>query len=152
MDMGFFLQKEGIFPGVHKIDAPISGPRIADTNFADTRIFRLGVSGFWVGFWASALFGFLCFFLLLPFDLPCPSLPFSVQPLSSQWAQEEDDLRVTGFFGRGCNEAFCSEKKSGKEKTHTHKQICGIVPGPGWVPKICLCVFFGSFLMGEKNT
>ena len=25
--------------GVHKIDAPISGPRIADKNFTDTRIF-----------------------------------------------------------------------------------------------------------------
>ena len=35
----FFLQKERIFPGVHKIGAPISGPRIADTNFTDTRIF-----------------------------------------------------------------------------------------------------------------
>ena len=34
-----FLQKERIFPGVHKIGAPISGPRIADTNFTDTRIF-----------------------------------------------------------------------------------------------------------------
>ena len=31
--------KERIFPGVHKIGAPISGPRIADTNFTDTRIF-----------------------------------------------------------------------------------------------------------------
>ena len=36
---GFFLQKERIFPGVHKIDAPISGPRIADKNFTDTRMF-----------------------------------------------------------------------------------------------------------------
>ena len=27
------------FPGVHKIGAAISGPRIADTNFTDTRIF-----------------------------------------------------------------------------------------------------------------
>ena len=43
MDMGFFLQKERIFPGVHKIDAPISGPRIEDKNFTDTRIFlKLG--------------------------------------------------------------------------------------------------------------
>ena len=41
MDMGFFLQEERIFPGVHKIDAPISGPRIADTNFTDTRIFLI---------------------------------------------------------------------------------------------------------------
>ena len=24
-------------------------------------------------------------------------------------------------------------------------------PGTGWVPKICLCVFFGPFLMGEKK-
>ena len=30
MDMEVFLQKEGIFPGVHKIGAGISGPRIAD--------------------------------------------------------------------------------------------------------------------------
>ena len=37
----FFLQKERIFPGVHKIGAPISGPRIADTNFTDTRIFLI---------------------------------------------------------------------------------------------------------------
>ena len=36
-----FLQKERIFPGVHKIVAAISGPRIADTNFADTRIFLI---------------------------------------------------------------------------------------------------------------
>ena len=34
-----FLQKERIFPGVHKIGAAISGPRIADTNFTDTRLF-----------------------------------------------------------------------------------------------------------------
>ena len=39
MDMGFFLQKERFFPGVHKIGAAISGPGIADTNFTDTRIF-----------------------------------------------------------------------------------------------------------------
>ena len=31
-----FLQRKSIFPGVHKIDAPISGPRIADKNFTDT--------------------------------------------------------------------------------------------------------------------
>ena len=43
---GFFLQKERIFPGVHKIGAAISGPRIADTNFTDTRIFlNLGKFG-----------------------------------------------------------------------------------------------------------
>ena len=30
MDMGFFRQKERIFPGVHKIGAAISGPRITD--------------------------------------------------------------------------------------------------------------------------
>ena len=39
MDMEVFLQKEGIFPGVHKIGAAISGPRIEDKNFTDTRIF-----------------------------------------------------------------------------------------------------------------
>ena len=36
---GLFLQEERIFPGVHKIGAAISGPRIADTNFTDTGIF-----------------------------------------------------------------------------------------------------------------
>ena len=39
VDMGFLLQKERICPGVHKIDAPISGPRIADKNFTGTRVF-----------------------------------------------------------------------------------------------------------------
>ena len=36
---GFSCRKNAIFPGVHKIGAAISGPRIADTNFTDTRIF-----------------------------------------------------------------------------------------------------------------
>ena len=41
-----FLQQERIFPGVHKIGAVISGPRIADTNFTDTkRIFLILFSG-----------------------------------------------------------------------------------------------------------
>ena len=35
----FFLQNGHIFPGVHKIGATISGPRIADKNLTDTRIF-----------------------------------------------------------------------------------------------------------------
>ena len=39
MDMGFSCRKNAFFPGVHKIGAAISGPRIADTNFTDTRIF-----------------------------------------------------------------------------------------------------------------
>ena len=44
----FFLQNGRIFPGVHKIGAAISGPRIADKNFTDTRIFlmtKFAVSG-----------------------------------------------------------------------------------------------------------
>ena len=49
-------KKERIFPGVHKIDAPISGPRIADKYFTDTRIFLKCYS-------ASGLF-VLFFFLL----------------------------------------------------------------------------------------
>ena len=43
MDMAVFLQKESIFPGVRKIGAALSGPRIADTNFTDTRIFLIAV-------------------------------------------------------------------------------------------------------------
>ena len=35
----FPCRKNAFFPGVHKIGAAISGPRIADTNFTDTRIF-----------------------------------------------------------------------------------------------------------------
>ena len=37
----FSCRKNAFFPGVHKIGAPISGPRIADTNFTDTRIFLI---------------------------------------------------------------------------------------------------------------
>ena len=36
-----FLQKERILPGVHKVGAAISSPRIADKNFTDTRIFLI---------------------------------------------------------------------------------------------------------------
>ena len=39
MDTGFSRRKSAFFPGAHKIDAPISGPRIADKHFMDTRIF-----------------------------------------------------------------------------------------------------------------
>ena len=41
MDTEVFLEKERIFPGVHKIGAAISGPRIADNNLTDTRIFLI---------------------------------------------------------------------------------------------------------------
>ena len=41
MDTSFFLPKERMFPGVHKIGAPISGPRIADTISTDTGIFLI---------------------------------------------------------------------------------------------------------------
>ena len=41
MDMGFSCRKSAFFLGVHKIGAPISGPRIADKNFTDTRIFLI---------------------------------------------------------------------------------------------------------------
>ena len=34
-----FLPNGRIFPGAHKIGAAISGPRIADKHFTDTRIF-----------------------------------------------------------------------------------------------------------------
>ena len=43
MDMVFPAERTHFFPGVHKIGAPISGPRIADTNFTDTRIFLIEV-------------------------------------------------------------------------------------------------------------
>ena len=50
-DRVFPAERTRFFPGVHKIGAPISGPRIADTNFTDTkRIFlkkksRIGFPG-----------------------------------------------------------------------------------------------------------
>ena len=44
---------------------------------------------------------------------------------------------------------------SGKEKTHKHKQIRGIVPGLGGCQKVFYVFFFffffGSFLMGERK-
>ena len=36
---GFFLQKERIFPGVHKIGAPFPAPELQTKHFTDTRIF-----------------------------------------------------------------------------------------------------------------
>ena len=39
MDMGFFPAEERIFPGVHKIGAPISGPRVVRTNVLRIRGF-----------------------------------------------------------------------------------------------------------------
>ena len=36
---GFFPAERTHFPGAHKIGAAISGPRIADKHFTDTRIF-----------------------------------------------------------------------------------------------------------------
>ena len=41
-----FPAESGFFRGVHKIGAAISGPRIADTNFTDTRIFLMGSTAF----------------------------------------------------------------------------------------------------------
>ena len=38
---GFSCRTDAFFPGVHKIVAAISGPRIADKNFTDTRIFLI---------------------------------------------------------------------------------------------------------------
>ena len=44
-----------------------------------------------------------------------------------------------------------SMQGSGKEKTHQHKQICGIVPD--WVgAKILFMCFFRVIPYGEKNT
>ena len=39
MGMEVFLQKEGIFPGAHKIGAVISGPRIAGKSFCGHEVF-----------------------------------------------------------------------------------------------------------------
>ena len=55
---------------------------------------------------------------------------------------------------RGGNPASNPSPKSGKEKTHKHKQICGIVPELGGCHIFCLCLFLfflGSFLMGRKT-
>ena len=59
-----FLQKERIFPGVHKIGAAISGPRIADTNFTDTRIFLTESNCKVILFCFSSLVTFLFSFAL----------------------------------------------------------------------------------------
>ena len=46
---GFSCRKNAFFPGVHKIGAAISGPRIADKNFTDTGIFLSFLEGFLEG-------------------------------------------------------------------------------------------------------
>ena len=43
-------------------------------------------------------------------------------------------------------------RNSGKEKTHKHKQICGIVPGLGGCQNLVYVFFFGPFLMGKRKT
>ena len=57
---GFSCRKNAFFPGVHKIGAPISGPRIADTNFTDTGIFLSDLvptrSGVRAGVWQNSFF------------------------------------------------------------------------------------------------
>ena len=40
MDMVFPAERTHFLPGAHKIGAAIFGPRIADKNYTDTRIFR----------------------------------------------------------------------------------------------------------------
>ena len=59
------------------------------------------------------------------------------------------------IFGMGTVGALAVSKarvsSQGKEKTHKHKQICGIVPGLGGAKNLFMCFFFGSFLMGEKK-
>ena len=47
---------------------------------------------------------------------------------------------------------ICEAFISGKGKTHKHKQICGIVPGLGGVPKFCLCVFFSAHSLWGRKT
>ena len=73
----FFLQKERIFPRVHKIDAPISGPRIADKNFTDTRIFFFSLS---LSLYPLPLS--LSPSLSLSLSISISLLPFSLLPLS----------------------------------------------------------------------
>ena len=41
MDMEFSRRKNAEILGAHKIGAAISGPRIADKNFTDTRILKI---------------------------------------------------------------------------------------------------------------
>ena len=40
---------------------------------------------------------------------------------------------------------------SGKEKTHKHKQICGIVPGPGGCQKFVYVFFFRVISYGGEK-
>ena len=40
---------------------------------------------------------------------------------------------------------------SGKEKTHKHKQICGIVPGLGGCQKVVYVFFSGHSLWGRRK-
>ena len=63
-------------------------------------------------------------------------------------------LSLSHFFAFGLFSTLCHPHMitslSGKEKhkQQTNSRDC---PGTGWVAKLCLCVFFGLFLMGEKT-
>ena len=59
-------------------------------------------------------------------------------------------LRAPSFRAR--KEVKRTQENSGKEKTHKHKQICGIVPGLGGCQKFVYVFFAGHSLWRRKNT
>ena len=76
------------------------------------------------------------------------------------WIMREKGDRGWGGWGKGWGQAKepASQRarvcpNSGKEKTHKHKQICGIVPGLGGCQKV-VYVFFSRVIPygGEKKT
>ena len=75
-----FLQKERIFPSAQKIGAAISGPRIADTNFTDTRIFL--IMGLFRGA-VSTMAG--CTKQPVSLNGPLSDLHWAVFPLEYSW-------------------------------------------------------------------
>ena len=81
--------------------------------------------------------------------------------LQLQWGDGGGDLPNTSWgqthiWGLPKLPYSCSHFRrlpsSGKEKTHKHKQIYGIVPGLGGCQKFVYVVFSGYLLWGRKNT
>ena len=55
---------------------------------------------------------------------------------------------IAGSFGNSTKNA----EKSGKEKTHKHKQICRIVPGLGGRQNLFMCFFWGAVTLWGRKT
>ena len=83
--------------------------------------------------------------------------PPTIWTISLEFYRKPSILAADDFLGACYRKAMTPQKLlillflhsfSKHINIKTHLRDC---PGLGWVPKICLCVFFGSFLIGGRK-